>query len=52
MAYVQASRARSSTHLFVDKENAGKALVELERSLKRSREKQLAHDLGLQQSRQ
>lgn len=51
MAYVQSSRARKTTRLFVDKENAGEGLIELVRSLKRSQAKELAHDLGLQQSR-
>lgn len=51
MAYVTTTRARQTTRLFVDKDSAGNVLVELERTLKRSRDKQLAHDLGLQQSR-
>lgn len=50
MAYVQATRARHSTHLFVDSLSAGLNLERLEKSLKRSKVKQLAHDLGREQS--
>ncbi|QDV62011.1 MobF family relaxase [Crateriforma conspicua] len=50
MAYVQATRARFSTHLFADRTTAGKDLERLEKALTRSREKKLAHDLGKQPS--
>lgn len=51
MAYVQATRARFSTQLFVDRQQAGKSLADLERSLTRSRAKEMAHDLIPQHSR-
>lgn len=46
MAYVQATRARFSTHLFADRTTAGRDLERLEKAMTRSREKKLAHDLG------
>ena len=46
MAYVQATRARHSTHLFVDELHAGPELKELTRALSRSRRKELAHDVA------
>lgn len=46
MAYVQATRARHSTHLFVDELHAGPELKELARALSRSRRKELAHDVA------
>ena len=50
MAYVQATRARHATHLFADATTAGKQLERLEKSLKRSNVKQMAHDIGQAQS--
>jgi conjugative relaxase-like TrwC/TraI family protein len=46
MAYVQTTRGRVTSHLFVDRQLAGPGLVDLERSLRRSLAKPLAHDLG------
>lgn len=47
MAYVQATRGRCSTHLFVDEAHAGENLEDLAKSLSRSRVKELAHDIAL-----
>lgn len=44
MIYVQATRGKLSTQLFVDEPHAGQELQELARSLARSRPKELAHD--------
>jgi ATP-dependent exoDNAse (exonuclease V) alpha subunit len=46
MAYVQATRGRLSTQLFVDQAHAGEDLEDLARALSRSRTKELAHDLA------
>ncbi len=46
MAYVQATRGRESTHLFVDEAHAGVELEDLARALSRSRSKELAHDIA------
>lgn len=43
-AYVQMSRAREETRLFVDEATAGEDLVELARAMSRPRQKDLAHD--------
>lgn len=43
-AYVQMSRAREETRLFVDEGTAGEDLVELARAMSRPRQKDLAHD--------
>ncbi|MBX7165919.1 MAG: relaxase domain-containing protein [Pirellulales bacterium] len=45
LTYVQASRARESTTIFVDQLHAGEELKDLARSISRSRAKRLAHDL-------
>jgi len=44
LGYVQASRSRESTHLFIDKAHAGPNLKEAIRSLSRARIKDLARD--------
>lgn len=46
MAYVQASRGREATRLFVDQLHAGEELADLVRAVDRSREKHLAHDIA------
>ncbi len=46
MIYVQATRGKFSTQLFVDEAHAGEDLQELARALARSRPKELAHDLA------
>lgn len=46
MIYVQATRGKQSTQLFVDEPHAGEELQELAQSLARSRPKELAHDLA------
>jgi conjugative relaxase-like TrwC/TraI family protein len=46
MAYVQATRGRLSTHLFVDEAHAGVELQDLARAFSRSRKKELAHDVA------
>ena len=50
MIYVQATRGKLSTQLFVDEVHAGEELQELARSLARSRPKELAHDLAARRS--
>ena len=45
LGYVQASRSRESTHLFIDQANAGPGLKDAIRSLSRARYKDLAHDV-------
>lgn len=46
LAYVQATRGRCSTQVFVDRAHAGEDLEELASSLSRSRAKELAHDMA------
>jgi conjugative relaxase-like TrwC/TraI family protein len=46
LAYVQATRGRCSTRLFVDRAHAGEELEELASALSRSRTKELAHDVA------
>jgi ATP-dependent exoDNAse (exonuclease V) alpha subunit len=45
ISYVQASRARSQTHFYVEKEKAGKDLATIAATMERSREKKMAIDL-------
>jgi Ti-type conjugative transfer relaxase TraA len=45
LAYVQASRSRETTHLFIDEAHAGPGLRDVVRSLSRDRSKDLARDL-------
>lgn len=45
MGYVQTTRGKRSTRLFIDKHHAGDDLKALVADLKRSRTKKLAHDL-------
>src|SRR5512135_1928648 len=45
LGYVQASRSRESTHLFIDRSHAGPDLGEAIRSLSRDRTKDLASDI-------
>lgn len=45
LGYVQASRARGDTRLYVDRETAGPQLAELVRMTEYSRAKMMAHDL-------
>ncbi|MBL8819956.1 MAG: relaxase domain-containing protein [Planctomyces sp.] len=52
MFYVQATRARISTHFFLSRDDAGPNLTALVESVRQSRASQLAHDLGERQSRQ
>ncbi len=49
MTYVQATRARKSTRFFVEDLHAGKDLVDLIESARRSQAKDLAHDVGKSQ---
>ncbi|HQH29102.1 MAG TPA: hypothetical protein PLP17_17040, partial [Oligoflexia bacterium] len=44
--YVQASRARGISRIFVDRDEAGDELVDLVRSMNKSRQKNLAHDIA------
>ncbi|MEX2317308.1 MAG: AAA family ATPase, partial [Pirellulales bacterium] len=46
LAYVQATRGRCSTQLYVDRAHAGEELEELASALSRSRTKELAHDVA------
>lgn len=46
LAYVQATRGRQLTKLFVDELNAGEDLSQLANAVTRSRAKQLAHDIA------
>jgi ATP-dependent exoDNAse (exonuclease V) alpha subunit len=46
MGYVQVTRGKFSTRLFVDEAHAGEELRDLARSLSRSRPKELAHDVA------
>lgn len=46
MAYVQVTRGRLSTQLFVDEAHAGDDLQDLARAFARSRRKELAHDVA------
>jgi conjugative relaxase-like TrwC/TraI family protein len=46
LAYVQATRGRCSTQVFVDRAHAGDDLEELASALSRSRTKELAHDVA------
>ncbi|MBX9792571.1 MAG: relaxase domain-containing protein [Pirellulales bacterium] len=52
MTYVQATRGRESTHLFVDALHAGTELKDLAKSINKSRAKNLAHDIGKKSSSQ
>jgi conjugative relaxase-like TrwC/TraI family protein len=45
ISYVQGSRARGDTRIFVDRAEAGEGLVELIRHMNHSRQKELAHVL-------
>src|SRR5512143_2296382 len=45
LGYVQASRSRESTHLFIDQSHAGPDLREAVRALSRDRSKDLASDI-------
>ena len=45
LGYVQSSRSRESTHLFVDQAHAGPGLKDVIRSLSRARHKDLARDV-------
>ena len=45
LGYVQASRSRESTHLFIDQANAGPGLKDAIRTLSRARYKDLARDV-------
>jgi conjugative relaxase-like TrwC/TraI family protein len=47
MGYVQATRGRITTQLFVDEAHAGENLEDLARAFSRSRAKELAHDVAL-----
>jgi len=46
LAYVQATRGRCSTQVFVDRAHAGEDLEDLASALSRSRAKELAHDVA------
>ncbi len=46
LAYVQATRAKETSHFFVDQLHAGETLRDLAQAVSRSRDKLLAHDLG------
>jgi ATP-dependent exoDNAse (exonuclease V) alpha subunit len=46
LAYVQLSRARESTRVFVDRAEAGERLGDLARAMERSRPQELAHDVA------
>lgn len=50
LAYVQLTRARKSTHLFVDKSHAGDNLQDLIAAVEKSRAKVLAHEKARRQS--
>lgn len=52
MTYVQISRARGETHLFCDKETAGRDQSELSRIVSRSEEKLSAHGILRERERQ
>lgn len=49
MTYVQLSRARKETTIFVDQSLANDDLAELSRLMKRDRKNQLAHEVGIVQ---
>jgi len=46
ISYVQASRARHETQLFVDRATAGDDLSDLARSMGRDRSRTIAHDVA------
>ena len=46
LTYVQVTRAQQETHLFVDRDHAGRQLADLEAAMKRSGKKQMAHELS------
>lgn len=46
MSYVQMSRAREATKIFVDRQNAGKNLADLTQAMQRNRQKELALSLS------
>jgi Ti-type conjugative transfer relaxase TraA len=46
LSYVQASRARTETHLFTDRVSAGDELSDLVRGMQQERQKTLAHDVA------
>ena len=46
LSYVQASRARTETHLFTDRVSAGEELSDLVRGMQSDRQKVLAHDVA------
>ncbi len=46
LAYVQLSRSRFSTRVFVDRAEAGEQLGDLVRAMEKSRPQELAHDVG------
>ncbi|MBL8812272.1 MAG: relaxase domain-containing protein [Planctomycetaceae bacterium] len=52
MLYVQATRARWSTHFFLSRDDAGPNLTAFVDSVRQSRASQLAHDLGERHTRQ
>jgi len=52
MSYVQLSRARGDTHIFVDKHEAGPELQGLIKQMETSHEKKLAHTVGDQEEEQ
>lgn len=52
LSYVQLSRARLTTRLYTDREQAGEELTLLARAMTKSRRKELAHDLLPEQSEQ
>ncbi|MCK4659383.1 MAG: relaxase domain-containing protein [Phycisphaerae bacterium] len=45
ISYVQASRARTETRIYIDEREAGEDLARLARQMKRSQAKDLAHDV-------
>ncbi len=45
ISYVQASRARTETRIYIDQQEAGEELARLARRMKRSQAKDLAHDV-------
>jgi ATP-dependent exoDNAse (exonuclease V) alpha subunit len=51
ISYVQASRSRGATQIFVDRAEAGERLTQLVRTMSTSRQKEMAHSLRMRGER-
>lgn len=46
LTYVQVTRAREFTKMYVDQAHAGEDLMQIQQEMARTRSKDLAHDIG------